>query len=70
MHISVFVYKYYAKLEEITHSQKPKNCNKFKNPPGWKFSLASEDVREKGAFASPVTRQVLAMSSCHFFQVT
>jgi len=28
---------YYAKLEEITCSQKPQNCDKFKNPPEWKF---------------------------------
>jgi len=37
MHINVCVCIYYAKLEEITHSQKPKYCDKFINPPGYKF---------------------------------
>lgn len=42
------VYIYYAKLEEVTHSQKPQNCYKLKNPPRWKFLALEGDVREKG----------------------
>lgn len=54
MYINVFEYVYFAKPEEITHSPKPKNCDKFKNPPRWKFLARGRRRAEKGRLVVPL----------------